>query len=144
MVTLLFITLSTEPRTLTVMEQLPTGRLAFDQETDEAPATAVTLLPQLLVTLGDGETTRPAGRVSVKLESMTTVFGLEMAKVRVESVPTETGLVPKLLVMEGGARMLMLAVTVALSTVASAWPLPGKPPAVNVAVAVPEPELPGF
>src|SRR5262245_33092662 len=109
--------------TLTVMVQAPTGRLAFEKLMLPEPATAVTVPPQVLVTPGVENTTRPAGSVSVKFASTAITFGLVTAKLNVEAVFVGTGFGLKLLTIRNGSRITMLAVTVAWSTVASAWPL---------------------
>src|SRR5215813_13870354 len=73
MVTLLVYMLSTVLDAFTVMLQVPTGSAALVKLIVPAPATAVTVPPQVLVTLGVAATTRlpgcgppTDGRVSVK------------------------------------------------------------------------------
>src|SRR5579884_2435891 len=117
------------------MLQAPTGKLALEKLMLPAPAVAVTVPPQVLVTLGVAATTSPAGRVSVKLASTAIVFGLPTANDSVEEVLIATVVGLKVLVICSGARITMLAVTVCWSMVASAEPFPGVPPALNVAVA---------
>jgi len=77
------------------------------------PAFAVTVPPQVLVTLGTVATTRFAGSVSVKLESIVTELPLVMLKVIVLGVFGVTVVGLKLLVMDGGCRTVIVAVTVA-------------------------------
>lgn len=117
------------------MVQAPAARLGLAKLMLPLPATAVTVPPQAFTTFGEVATTRPAGRLSVKLESMVTVFPLVMEKVIVLAVFGATVVGLKLLVIEGGCKIVMLAVTVCWSTVASAEPLPPVAPALNVAVA---------
>ena len=117
------------------MVQAPTGKLALEKEMLPEPAVAVTVPPQVLVTPGVAATTRPAGKVSVKLPSTAMVFGLFTANVSVEGAFTATVVGLKLLTMRSGSTTVILAVTVCWSTVASALPLPEVPPALNVAVA---------
>src|SRR5947209_5830131 len=121
--------------TSTLIVQAPTGRAALLKLMVPVPAVAVTVPPQAFTTLGVAATTMPAGSVSVKLESIVTTFGLFSEKVMVLGAFTATVVGLKLLVMEGGCSTIMLAVTVAWSTTASALPPPATPPALNVAVA---------
>jgi len=79
---------------------------------DPDPAVAVTTPPQLFTTLGVAATTRPAGRVSVKLPLIATVFPLVMVNVMVEAVLIATVVGLKLLVIEGGCKTMICAVTV--------------------------------
>jgi len=135
----LFCTPSTTPITFTENVQLvltvaPDRLMVFD------PAAAVIVPPphEPLSPLGVA-TAKPAGKTSVKANPcVATGFGLVIVKLRLATVPP-VGIVdaPKLLLMDAGNRMAMLAVAVALSAVASAWPEPAVFPAVNVAVAVP-------
>jgi len=117
------------------MLHAPVGRLALLKLTLPEPATAVTVPPHVLVTPGVAATTSPAGRVSAKFASTAITFGLLTAKVSVLEALTATGFGLKLLVIWRGSRMMIGAVTVAWSTVASAEPCPLTPPALNVAVA---------
>src|ERR1700753_1750346 len=117
------------------MLQAPTARLALEKLTLPEPAVAVTVPPQVLVTPGVAATTSPAGSVSVKLASTAMLLGLVTAKPNVEEAPTATVVGLKLFTMCSGSTIVMLAVTVCWSTVASAWPVPDMPPALNVAVA---------
>jgi len=126
---------SVADETFTVMLQAPTGKLALEKLMLPDPAVAVTVPPQVLVTPGVAATTSPAGRVSVKLASTAITFGLLTAKVRVEEVFIGTVAGLKLLVICSGSRIIMFAVTVCWSTVASACPVPAVAPALNVAVA---------
>src|SRR5215472_17660744 len=127
--------LSTALCTFTVTEHVPTAKVVLAKLMVPVPAFAVTVPPQVLVTLGVVATTRFAGRLSVKLESIVTVFPLVMLKVIVLGVFGVTVVGLKLLVMDGGCRTVIVAVTVAWSTVASADPFPPVPPALYVAVA---------
>jgi len=136
-VTLLFMTPSGEPVTFTAMVQLPTLNVAFVKLTELDPATAVAVPPQVFVRPFGVATTSPLGSESVKLASMATTFPLVTLKVRLVVPFTAMFAAPKLLVMEGGCNTAIFAVTVALSTVASARPCPPVPPALKVAVAVP-------
>src|SRR5882724_281457 len=117
------------------MLHAPIGRLPLEKLTLPEPATAVTVPPQVLVTPGVAATTRPAGKVSVKLASTAITLGLLTAKLNVEETPTATGFGLKLLTIRSGSRITILAVTACWSTVASACPVPLVPPALNVAVA---------
>ena len=121
--------------TFTEMLHVPTGRLPLEKLIRPDPATAVTVPPQVLVTPGVAATTNPAGRLSVKFASTAITFGLLTAKVSVLEAFTATGFGLKLLVICSGSRMMIGAVTVAWSTVASAEPCPLMPPALKVAVA---------
>ena len=120
--------LSTALDTWTVMVQVPTGKVLLVKLMLLAPALAVTLPPQVLVTLGVAATTRLhgrtptfAGKLSVKLAWIGTTFPLVMLKVTVLNEPAFSVVVwmvvgLKLLVMEGGCRTTrpMLAVLLAL------------------------------
>ena len=99
--------------TCTVMVHAPTGRLALVKLMLPDPASAVTVPPQLLVTVGVAATTNPAGSVSVKLASTAITFGLFTANERVEGALIATGFGLKLLMICSGSRMMMGAVTVA-------------------------------
>jgi len=127
--------LSIALETFTVIVQVPTGRDALEKLTLPLPATAVTVPPQVLVTPGVAATTRFNGKVSVKLASTAITLGLVTLKVSVLEAFTATVVGLKLLMMRSGSKITMFAVTVAWSTVASAWPLPLVPPALKVAVA---------
>src|SRR5262249_54205472 len=70
------------------------------------------------------------------LASTAITLGLLMLSVSALGVFTATVEGTKLLTIRSGSRITMFAVTVAWSTVASAWPLPLVPPALKVAVAV--------
>src|SRR5579862_798127 len=118
------------------MVQAPTAKLELLKLMLVLPAEAVTEPPQPLTTLGVAATTRLVGSVSVKLPLIATVFGLLIPNVIVLGAFTATVVGLKLLVIEGGCKTMMLAVTVCASTVASAEPFPPTPPALNVAVAV--------
>src|SRR5215471_17180269 len=93
--------------TFTVMVQAPTGRLAVEKLMLPDPATAVTVPPQVLVTPGVENTTRPEGSVSVKLASTAITLGLLTAKLNVEEAFTATGLGLKLFVIWRGSKMMM-------------------------------------
>ncbi len=98
--------------TFTWMEQVPAAKAVFVKLMLPLPAVAVTVPPQALTTLGVVATTRPAGRESVKLASIATVFPLVMAKVMVEGVFVATVVGLKLLVIDGGCNTMIEAVTV--------------------------------
>lgn len=115
--------------------QAPTGRDALEKLMLPLPAVAVTVPPQVLVTPGVAATTKFNGKVSVKFASTAITLGLVTLKVSVVGAFTATVVGLKLLVMRSGSRITMFAVTVAWSTVASAWPFPLVPPALKVAVA---------
>lgn len=89
------------------MLHAPTGRLALEKLMLPDPATAVTVPPQVLVTPGVAATTRPDGRVSVKLASTGITFGLLTAKVSVDDTPTATVAGLKLFTIRSGSRMMM-------------------------------------
>jgi len=111
-VTLLLKTPSVVPCTFTVIKHVPTGRVAFAKLIVPAPAVAVIVPPHPLTTLGVVATTKLAGRLSVKLESMATVFPFVMANVTLLGAFTATVVGLKLLVIEGGCRITIPAVTV--------------------------------
>src|SRR5215472_15319119 len=101
------------------MVQAPAGRAAFEKLITPVPAVAVTVPPQPLTTLGVDATSRFAGRLSVKLPLMGTTLPFVIENVMVLAV----GPVPvvavvwmavglKLLVIEGGSRITMLAFAV--------------------------------
>lgn len=110
--------------------QVPAARLGFAKLMLPAPAVAVSVPPHVLLALGGVATTRFAGRVSAKLESIVTVFPLVIEKVIVLGVFGVTVVGLKLLVIDGGCSTVMGAVTVCWSTVASAEPFPPAPPAL--------------
>src|SRR5215813_2071792 len=118
------------------MVHVPTARLAFVKLTLVSPGVGLNVPPQVLVAPAGLATTRLAGNVSVKFASTAITLGLFTLNVSVEGALIATGLGLKLLVIFNGSRMMMLAVTVAWSTVASACPVPLVPPALKVAVAV--------
>src|SRR5215813_4909984 len=91
---------------------VPTGKAVFEKLMAEAPAFAVTEPPQPLLTFGVGATIKPVDRVSVKLASIGTTLGLLMVKVTVVTplIGIVVGL--KLLLIEGGSRMIMPALAV--------------------------------
>ena len=124
--------------TLTVIVQVPVARAAVVKLIVPAPAVAVTVPPptlQPLTTTGVVATTKFAGKISVKLELIVVEFPFVIPNVTVLGVFTETVVGLKLLAIEGGCKMVMVAVTVCWSTVASAEPVPPMAPALNVAVA---------
>lgn len=132
MVTLFEYTLSTALDTLTVMVQVPTANEGLEKLILFAPAVAVTVPLQLLVTPGLEATTKLpgcgptfCGRLSVKLASIGITFEFVMLKVIVLNAPVlklvdwiVVGL--KLLVIEGGSKMMMPDVTLPPPDAASA------------------------
>lgn len=115
-VTVLWKVPSVVPCTFTVIAQVPTAKAAFVKLIVPAPATAVTVPPPALhpfTTAGVVATTKFAGSVSVKLDWIVTVFPLVMLNVIVLGLFTAAVVGLKLFVIEGGCRMMMLAVTVA-------------------------------
>src|SRR6266852_175211 len=94
------------------MVQVPVGVAALAKLMAPASETAVTDPPQLLTTLGVVATTRPAGRVSVKLPSIGTTLPFMMLKVRVLAVFVATVVGLKAFVMVGGCKMMMPALAV--------------------------------
>lgn len=86
------------------MVQVPTGNALFAKLMLLDPAVAVTVPPQLLTTVGAVATTRFAGKLSVKLESIETTLPLVILKVMVLGalIATDVGL--NVLVIEGGCR----------------------------------------
>lgn len=122
--------LSTELCTFTWMVQEPTAKAGFEKLMVQVPAVAVTVPPQPLTTLGVAATTRFVGSVSVKLASIVTEFPLVILNVTMLGAFTATVVGLKLLLMDGGCKTTMLAVTVCWSTVASAEPFPPTPPAL--------------
>src|SRR5262245_48670148 len=93
-----------------------------------APAGAVTVPPQLFTTLGVVATSRFAGRLSTKLQLMVMTLGFVTEKVMVLGVFTGTVVGLKLLMMDGGSRMMMPTLAVP--------PLEAPKPAVVVYVNV--------
>jgi hypothetical protein len=135
----LFLTPSGEPVIFTMIVHAPGLTVAPDRLTVVAPAAAVKVPPQLLTTPGVAATLSPVGNVSLKATPlMATVFGEGLLTVNVSVVVPPIGIVaaPKALVMVGGARMVMLAGTVAWSTTALMVSTPAAV-AVNVSVACP-------
>lgn len=118
MVTLLVYTPSADAWTLTMIVQVPAARAALLKLMEDDPAAAVTVPPQPFTSTGVVATTRLAGKVSVKLASIATVFPLLMPNVIVLGAFTATVLGLKVLVIEGGCKTVMVAGTVALSMVA--------------------------
>src|SRR5260370_38659857 len=89
------------------MVHVPIGKAGLAKLIVPVHAVVVPLPPPALRTLGVVATTMPAGRVSVKLESIVTIFALVMLNVIVLGAFTATGFGPKLWVMEGGCRMMI-------------------------------------
>src|SRR5262249_3690873 len=89
------------------MVQIPIGVRLLLKLIVPLPAVAVTVPPQALVTVGVAGTCKPTGSRSVKLVLMATTFGLLMLKFTV--VVPFTGIVaaPKVLVIDGGSRMMI-------------------------------------
>ncbi len=94
--------LSTELCTFAWTVHVAAGKALLAKLMLLAPAVAVTVPPQLLTTVGVVATTRFAGRLSVKLESMGTELPLVMLNVTVLGVFGATVVGLKLLVIEGG------------------------------------------
>ena len=113
MVTLLLKTPSVADLTATVIVQPPTGKDAFVNATLAAPATAVNVPPQLLVTAGVAATTKFIGKVSVKLASTAPTFRFVTLNVRVLDPFTATVVGLKVFTMCSGSTMAIFAVTVA-------------------------------
>jgi hypothetical protein len=79
------------PRTFTLMVQVPLAEtVPPDRDTEEPPAVAVVVPPQVLVSPFGVATASPAGRLSVnaRLVSALVAFGFVMVKVRVVELPT--------------------------------------------------------
>lgn len=129
-VTLFEYTLSVALCTFTLIVHVPTARAELLKLMLPALAVAVTVPPQLLTTLGVVATTNPEGNESVKLELMATTLPFVIENVTALAVLVATVVGLKLLTMEGGCSTTMSAVTVKLSTVASACPCPPVPPAL--------------
>ena len=71
------------------------------------------------------ETTRPEGNESVNATPVSaTALVFVIVNVRLVLPAKRMLAAPNALAMEGGPTLVMLAVTVALSTTASAWPAP--------------------
>ena len=113
MVTLLLNKPSVADLTATVIVQPTAGNDAFVNTTLAAPATAVNVPPQLLVTAGVVATTKFVGKVSVKLASTAPTFRFVTLKVRVLDAFTATVVGVKLFTMCSGSTMAIFAVTVA-------------------------------
>jgi hypothetical protein len=104
--------------TLIVQGLALTGKAAFRKLILVDPAVAVTEPPQPFTTFGVAATTNPDTvppevRSSVKLELMVTTFGFVIENVIVLVLPTLMVAGAKPLLIEGGCRTMMLAVTVA-------------------------------
>ena len=94
------------------MVHVPTVNALLEKLMLPDPAVAVTVPPQLLTTVGVVATTRFAGRVSVKLASIATTLPFVMLKLIVLGVLGATVVGLKLLVIEGGSRMMIPAFAV--------------------------------
>jgi hypothetical protein len=115
MVTLLLNTPSMALCTFTVIVQVPVARAAVVKLIVPAPAIAVTVPPPTLhplATAGVVATTKLAGKESVKFELIVTEFPLVMPNVTVLGALTATVVGLKLLAIEGGCKMVIVAVTV--------------------------------
>jgi hypothetical protein len=110
--TLLFLTPAVVPWMVTETVQLvPGASVAPLKLTDEDPATAVAVPPQLLVRLGVEATTRPAGRLSVNATPFRVRFWLVLLTVNVRLVVPFSGIVaaPNALAIVGGLMTVMFA-----------------------------------
>jgi hypothetical protein len=128
-VTLLFFTPAIVPCTLSdTVQEAPGARVTADKLTEEEPAAAVAVPPQVLVRPFGVATTKPVGRLSVKpipVSEITFAAGLVILKVS-EVVPSKGMLAaPNTLVMVGGVATVRFAEAV----------LP-VPPLVDVTLAV--------
>jgi len=112
--TLLFFTPAVVPWTSTDTVQLGGGggaSVAPVKLTDEDPATAVAVPPQVLLRLGVEATTNPVGRLSVKATPFSVRFWLVLLSVNVSEVVPFSGIVaaPKALAIDGGLITVMFA-----------------------------------
>src|SRR2546428_419798 len=113
--TLLFLTPAVVPCTFTDTVQLVlAASVPPDKLTEPAPATAVAVPPQGLVTPGVGPTTKPAGRLSVKAKPVRATLVFEFWMVKVSEVVPFNGIVnaPNNLLMLGGLATVRFAVAV--------------------------------
>src|SRR5215831_212220 len=103
--TLLFLVPAVVPWTSTETVQLaPGARLTPVKLTEDEPATAVAVPPQVLLRFGVEATTKPAGRLSVKATPFNVKFVLVLEIVKVRLVVPFSGMVaaPKALAIDGG------------------------------------------
>ena len=112
--TLLGFTPAVVPCTSTDTVQFGGGGGASDaplKDTDEDPATAVTVPPQVLLTLGVEATTNPAVKLSVKATPFSVRFWLVLLSVNVSEVVPFSGIVaaPNALAIDGGLITVMFA-----------------------------------
>src|SRR5260221_480463 len=112
--TLLFFTPAVVPVTFTdKVQEVLTASVPADRLTDEAPATAVAVPPQVLVSPLGVATTSPAGKVSVNATpASATVLAAGLVMVNVSEVVPFNGMAgaPKALAIEGGATTVRTAV----------------------------------
>jgi hypothetical protein len=111
-VTLLFLMPAVVPWTSTETVQLAFGAsVAPLKLTDEDPATAVAVPPQVLLRFGVEATTSPAGRLSVKATPLSVRFTLVLCSVNVSEVVPFSGIVaaPNALVILGGLMTVIFA-----------------------------------
>lgn len=92
--------------------QAPAGTAELLKVIDPLPAVAVTVPPQLLITVGVVATTRLAGRLSVKLPLIGTTFPLVIENVTVLGAFIATVVGLKLFAIDGGSKMMMPSVAV--------------------------------
>lgn len=94
------------PVTLTVIVQVePAAKLAPLKLTEDEPAVAVAVPPQVFVNAGVAETSKPLGRESVNPTPVNAVaaLGLLMDRVNVVEFPVKIGLAVKDLLITGGS-----------------------------------------
>jgi hypothetical protein len=123
-VTLLFLTPAVVPCTLAETVQLAPGpSVPADKLMEEDPAVAAAVPPQVLLRLGVGATTRPAGSESVNARPLKVVVVFELAMVNVRVVVPFRG-------MEAAPNALVIDGELMAETVAEA--VPPVPPSVEV------------
>lgn len=114
-VTELFFTPALAPVTLTLTAQvaLPASAPA-DRLTLVAPAVALAVPPQVLLSNGVDATTRPTGSVSVNASAESTLLEFGLVMLKVSDVVPFSGMLsaPNDFVIDGGAATLRLAVAV--------------------------------
>jgi hypothetical protein len=114
-VTLLFFTPAVVPVTLTeTVHEAPAASVPPDKLTEDDPATAVAVPPQVLVRLGGVATTRPAGKLSVNAipVRVNAAFGFWMLKLRLVVPFSRMLAAPKALAITSGLPTVRLAVAV--------------------------------
>lgn len=114
-VTLLFFTPTAVPTTFTdTVQDALAARPPADRLTEEDPATAVAVPPQLSLSAGVGATVRPTGKLSVKATPLSArlAFGFCMVNVRLVATLSGELRVPNAFVIAAGFATVRFAVAV--------------------------------